>query len=185
MSEVDAPVQESFSDADHYVEVRTYNSTMTGEFCGSTKTQHSLLLKTADHLSRAVIGCQEQHDIQPTVDVTDDLTLINNDVRNINLNLVNDMSLTLVNCVMQNTTITYKSVNGTVALQFVNTTFRGHVNESCLEELNCNTSSVITSESLNITLWYLSSTFLQTRQNIQGTFIKKVIFIFSLKLVWK
>ena len=169
-----ADLSEDVFSPEHHEEVRTYNSTMTGEFCGNMTIPHSLLLKPADFLSRAAVGCQKSHDVRSEIDVRDDLTLINIDVTNIDLNLGKDLSLTLINCVLADTTIFYKLVNGSIALQFVNTTFRGHLHEYCTEELNCNTSSWIRGSSKNLTVWYLNSTFLQTTQKHTGTFINKV-----------
>ena len=163
----------------NYEDSKSISADSPREFCQDATIEQSLLLKPAPDSTRASIGCKEARDSPPTIDVMKDLTIGNLDVTNININLTNSLTLTLVGCQMTNTTISYQGTEQ-INLQIVNTTFRGDTNSSCIDETVCESSSSIKVTSLRISILYWNSIFLQTTQILNGLPSDKVKFVQSI-----
>ena len=112
-------------------------------------------------------------EIKQLVIVNTHLTLINIDITYMHFFIIDHLVITFVNCNVINTDIWSRSVES-VHVQVVNSTFRGHVNSTCLEDLYCRTTTYIDTYGKNVSIWYKDSTFYQTFSVVRAGYADKV-----------
>ena len=101
------------------------------------------------------------------------LTIINIDIIYRHFLIRDHLVITFVNCNVVNTDIWSRGVES-VHLQVVNSTFRGHVNSSCVGEPDCRTTSFIDAFSNNVSLWFKDTAFYQTFSVVRAGYADKV-----------
>ena len=89
------------------------------------------------------------------------LTLVNIDIINMHFYNSGHLVTTFVNCNVINTD-TWSRGTESVHIQVVNSTFRGHVNSTCVGEWGCRTTTYIDASGKNVSLWFKDSAFYQT-----------------------
>ena len=175
VSQEDLAIIDEALKPENYAETRKISPTAQEQYCENTVVEQSLLMESSDKTRRAMIGCQKTHDPKPVIDITDDVTIFNLDVRNVHLNITkDDVTLTIVRSSITNTTIE-QITGGKVTLQIMNTTFTGQMNLSCIEEIKCESLSHIKLQPTSLSLWYFNSKFLHTRLTITAASAEKVI----------
>ena len=112
-------------------------------------------------------------EIKQGVVVQSHLTLINIDIIFMHFFISDHLVITFVNCTVINTDIWSRGVKS-IHLQVVNSTFRGHVNSTCLDDLYCRTTTYIDAYGKNVSLWYKDSTFYQTFSVVRAGYADKV-----------
>ena len=111
--------------------------------------------------------------VKQSVFVSTHLTIINIDIIYMHFFMNGHLVITFVNCNVINTDFWSRGVES-VHLQFVNSTFRGHVNSTCLGELGCRTTTYIDAFGKNVSLWFKDSTFYQTFTVVRAGYADKV-----------
>ena len=101
------------------------------------------------------------------------LTIINIDIIYRFFVIRDHLVITFVNCNIINSEIRSKYVQS-VHLQVVNSTFRGHVNSTCLGEIICRTTSIIAAKGKNASVWFKNTAFYQTEFLVQADYADKV-----------